>query len=287
MTIKKTADAVKEQLKAAGIESPLREARFLVESLCKLHRGDIFLHGDMILTDEEQKRIDDAVQKRLGGFPLQYLAGIWEFYSCPFFVGEGVLIPRPETELLVDKALSSLQPIAQPVVADLCSGSGCVAVAIARKRQDARLTAVEKSPEAFAYLERNVEYNKAGNVLPLLADALGPITKELTGTFDMIVCNPPYITTQEMKELSVEVGFEPAMALDGLADGLHFYRELTPLWKPCLKPGGAILYEIGFSQAKAVAEILEANGFEHVTVTTDLSGLDRVVAGWLPKEGLL
>ncbi len=279
MTIKKIAESVKKELAAAGIDTAQRESRFLVEGICRLSRGRMFLHSDMILTDSEREQVALAVKKRLEGWPLQYLIGEWDFYGYPIYVGEGVLIPRPETELLVRDALRALSALNKksPAVADLCSGSGCIAIAIAREYADARVTAVEKYDDAYGYLERNIERNEASNVLPVKDDVLGPLAGSLEGMFDVIVCNPPYIRTEDLATLQKEVQFEPVEALDGKEDGLYFYREITKLWKPCLAPGGTMLFEIGFDQGESVSQILRENGFSWVEVRRDYNELDRIV----------
>ncbi|MFA9380072.1 MAG: peptide chain release factor N(5)-glutamine methyltransferase, partial [Acetanaerobacterium sp.] len=191
----------------------------------------------------------------------------------------GVLIPRPETEVLVREALEAVSTIKNPAVADLCSGSGCIAIAIARERADARVTAVEKYDDAYAFLERNLERNEVKNVLPIKADALGEFSQSLEGAFDLIVCNPPYIKTSDMRTLQREVRFEPSEALDGRQDGLYFYREITRRWMPCLTAGGRLIYETGYDQGAAVSEILQTNGFEQVGITRDYNDIDRVVYG--------
>lgn len=279
MTIRKTTDSIKKDFAAAGIYNPQREARFLVEGICRLSRGGMFLHSDMLLTDEEQEKIAQAAARRLEGYPLQYLIGEWDFYGYPFFVGEGVLIPRPETELLVREALAVLRGLgkADPAVADLCSGSGCIAVAVAKEFPTCRVTAVENSPEAFAYLEKNIERNKVSNVFAQNEDVLGPLADEMQGAFDVIVCNPPYIVTQELQTLQPEVQFEPRQALDGGEDGLLFYREITRLWQHCLAPGGSLLYEIGYDQGQTVPQLLRESGFSRVEVRQDYNGIDRIV----------
>lgn len=279
MTIKKIAESVKKELAAAGIDTAQRESRFLVEGICRLSRGRMFLHSDMILTDAEREQVALAVKKRLEGWPLQYLIGEWDFYGYPIYVGEGVLIPRPETELLVRDALRALSALNKksPAVADLCSGSGCIAIAIAREYADARVTAVEKYDDAYGYLERNIERNEASNVLPVKDDVLGPLAGSLEGMFDVIVCNPPYIRTEDLATLQKEVQFEPVEALDGKEDGLYFYRKITKLWKPCLAPSGTMLFEIGFDQGESVSQILRENGFSWVEVRRDYNELDRIV----------
>ena len=278
MTIKKMTETVKNELLAAGVETPALEARFLVEALCGVSRKDMILSGEMMLTDDEVNSITDATSKRTIGFPLQYLLGKWEFFGYPFYVGEGVLIPRPDTEILVQAVLDMMKEQPKPAVADLCSGSGCIAVSIAKQRADSRVMAVELSQEAYPYLERNIELNNTVNVVPVQGDVLGALSEKFTGAFDIIVSNPPYIKTGDMRKLQREVRYEPDIALDGRKDGLHFYRGITAKWKSCLKDGGILLFETGADQAAEVAAILEENGLAQVAVTKDLNGIDRVVS---------
>lgn len=285
MTIKTMIQQAADELLAAGVEAAAAEARFLVESLCALDRKQMLMHSNMLLTDDEVASVERAVRKRGTGYPLQYLIGRWEFYGLPFVVGEGVLIPRADTETLVDEALDVMQDITKPAVADLCSGSGCIAVAVAKRRPDCRVMAVEASEEAYHYLEKNIILNEAQNVAPVKADVLGGISLNLAGAFDVIVSNPPYIKTDDMEKLQREVLFEPSVALDGRGDGLHFYREITRRWKQCLKPGGALLYEVGYDQADEVSAILLQNGFDNIRNRNDLNGIARVVSGI--RTGLL
>lgn len=279
MTIRKMIEAVSNELLAQGVEAAATEARFLVESLCKLDRKQLLMHSDMILTDTEVARIEEAVQRRLAGWPLQYILGRWEFYGYPFIVGEGVLIPRADTEALVEAALNAMKELPKPAVADLCSGSGCIAVAVAKQRADSRVMAVEFSEEAYPYLEQNIALNEAANVAPVKGNVVGEVSLGFADTFDIIVSNPPYIKTSDMRTLQREVRFEPSVALDGRKDGLYFYREITRRWKPCLKAGGRLLYEVGFDQAEAVCAILQENGIESIETKNDLNGIARVVSG--------
>ncbi len=279
MTIRKMIEAVSDELLTQGVEAAPTEARFLVESLCKLNRKQLLMHRDMILTDTEVARIEEAVQRRLAGWPLQYLLGRWEFYGYPFIVGEGVLIPRADTETLVEAALTVMKELPKPAVADLCSGSGCIAVALAGQRADSRVMALEFSEEAYPYLEQNIALNEATNVAPVKGNVVGEVSLGFADTFDVIVSNPPYIKTSDMRTLQREVRFEPSIALDGRKDGLYFYREITRRWKPCLRAGGSLLYEVGFDQAEAVCAILQENGFEGIETKNDLNGIARVVSG--------
>ena len=216
----------------------------------------------------------DALSKRVEGEPLQYLVGKWDFYRYEFFVGEGVLIPRSDTEILVETALEDIKENMR--VADLCSGSGCIAITVS-KETDAQVYALEKSEKAYDYLLKNISLNNASTI-PVLCDVLE--YNELKD-LDVIISNPPYIKTDVVKTLSKEVKKEPEMALDGREDGLFFYREITKRWKDKLKKGGKIFFEIGYDQAQDVTEILRQNGFCDICVIKDYSKNDRVVKATL------
>lgn len=209
------------------------------------------------------------------GYPLQYLIGEWEFFGLPFKVGEGVLIPRPDTEILVETALQLIKDRQAPVVADLCSGSGCVAVAIAHERPDAAVYALELSPQAFPYLTENIARNNV-SVQALRCDVLIPPPLP---ALDLVVSNPPYIPRCEMQTLQNQVTFEPEMALSGGEDGFDFYRRLPAVYHPLLSPRGAIAFETGYNQARQVAHLLSENGYHDVKIQKDLAGIERVVSG--------
>ena len=226
--------------------------------------------------------IDADTAARLSGRPLQYILGEWEFYSLPFYVGEGVLVPRPETELLVDFALDFLRGRAEngspPVVYDLCAGSGCIAAAVGKNFPDARVFALELSDEAFAYLRKNIALNGTENVMAIKADVLtGPTNLDLPAP-DLILSNPPYIPAGDMGTLMDEVTHEPDMALIGGADGLDFYRALTRLWLPllCENPHGAAALEAGLGQHEAVGALISQAGFSAGFIR-DLNGIERVI----------
>ncbi len=266
-----------------GIRNTLRrefdtadlEARELLCSVCGVSGADILLGREIELDEARRERLAELVSRRLRHEPLQYLLGEWDFYGRTFAVGEGVLIPRADTETLAEVCLNFLRKIERPSVLDLCAGSGCLSVTIAAERPDAGVWAVEKSEEAWRYFCRN---NAAyGNrVHGLLADALGEIPA-LPPRFDLILSNPPYLTAEEMASLQPEVAREPAMALDGGEDGLAFYRALTARYAPRLAPGGMLAYEIGLGQEAQVSEILHKSGLDFICQTPDLHGIIRVV----------
>jgi len=265
---KKITDISKTLASEAGVFDPAFEAREIVRE----YAGDSAVFGGM-LDEKQEKLIDAAVSRRLTGEPLQYIFGKWEFYGLPFFVGEGVLIPRPETELLVDIAVKRLGK--GSAVLDLCSGTGCIPISIALKT-GAKCTAVELYDAAFGYLERNIALNGA-DVTAVKADALDGM---LFGDaqFDAIFSNPPYLTGAEMDSLMREVAHEPKTALYGGEDGLDFYRALIPAWVGRLRTNGFMAVETGETQGNAVSEIMRAAGLRP-EVIKDCAGLDRVVIG--------
>lgn len=255
--------------------NPGFEAKCLLEHVTGCTPAQLPLKGGQAASGEQVRQYMDAVAQRLGGRPLQYILGNWEFYGLVFEVGEGVLIPRPETELLVDAALRLGSASQKLRALDLCSGSGCVAVAIAKNRPDWQVEAVELSPQAFGYLERNIQRNRV-QVQARMGDALLPPPE---GCYDLITANPPYIPLGEEQELQKEVLQEPHMALFAGQDGLDFYRKLPELYLPFLNSGGWLLLEIGWNQGEAVQGFLLKAGYTGVEILKDLSGCDRVVLG--------
>ncbi len=233
----------------------------------------------LLLSDKRlpKTQIDGIVAKRLEGNPIQYIIGKWWFYKSEFFVGEGVLIPRQDTETLVETAIELLKTKPSPKALDLCAGSGCIGISIAGELKNASVICLEKYDGAYFYLQKNIEHNKADNVKAVKYD----VFDSPFGQFDLIVSNPPYIRKSDMDSLSKEVKREPDTALDGGEDGLDFYRVIANRWKSSLCSGGVLAFEVGFDQAEAVAQILEYEGFADISVRKDLSGIQRVVFGTL------
>jgi release factor glutamine methyltransferase len=232
------------------------------------------------VSDEKAAEIRALAQRRSEGYPLQYLLGQWEFWGCNFKVGEGVLIPRPDTETLVEQVLNIChrEHLTAPKIADLCSGSGCIAVALKKELPQADVYAVELSDKALAYLRQNTELNGCGDIHIIKGDVLDHGTARAVMGLDILVSNPPYLTSQDMSELMTEVRHEPATALFGGEDGLGFYRAMTELWKTSIKDGGYIAYEYGMGQHEAVKAILEKNGFADVELCKDGGGIIRTAA---------
>ncbi len=253
---------------------PSFEAFELLAGCAGLSRTQV-LTDSAVLDEEQVQAIDAALLRRLNGEPLQYILGEWTFFGRPFYVGKGVLIPRADTEVLVETALLMCGVQKQLRIADLCSGSGCIAVTLAREIPGAQVDAFEKSEAAYSYLERNIRRHGA-HVRPFLFD----VCASSAGLYDLIVSNPPYLSAADMENLQREVSFEPQTALAGGADGLDFYRIITERWKANLRPGGILLYEVGAGQAEAVSAILSQNGFVEICTYKDLCGIIRVVGGY-------
>ena len=262
------------RLTEAGCEDAAFDARCLLEDFGGLPRGRAA--DDTPLTDEQASVLDTALAQRAEGRPLQYILGEWEFLALTLKVGEGVLIPRPDTELLCEVAAERLRGKAAPRVLDLCAGSGCVGLGIASLCPSAVVTEVELSADALPYLRENVMRYPDYAVTVRQADVLADFAA-FDGPYDAIVSNPPYIPTADLPALQREVQHEPKMALDGTADGLAFYRTIAEHWCEKLAPNGFVAVEVGIGQAQDVAALFAAQGLENTGIFTDLGGVARVV----------
>lgn len=270
-TAKEILKKTEQTLAAAGIEDPEFEAGVLLEDIGGKSPAEIQLSPNAEIPPEKAAAVEAAAQRRSGGYPLQYIIGSWDFYGRRFACGEGVLIPRAETELLCECVIKYFAKRPAPRIVDLCSGTGCIAITLAKEISGAQVTAVELYDGAFGYLQRN---NAAfgGCVSAVQGDALEPF-----GEFDCVVSNPPYVAAAEMPTLQREVLAEPETSLLGGADGLDFYRAIAKNWYGHIASGGFIAFEIGETQGRAVEAILKENGYYGVSVWEDYSGLDRIV----------
>ncbi len=262
------------RLRQAGCEDATFDARCLLEDLGGLPRGH--RAGDTPLTDQQAAVLDNALDQRVAGRPLQYILGEWEFLTLRLKVGEGVLIPRPDTELLCETAAWRLAGSASPKVLDLCAGTGCVGLGVASLVPGARVTEVELSEEALPYLRENTARYPQYAVTIRQGDILTDYAA-FDGPYDAILSNPPYIPTGDLAGLQREVQYEPDMALDGAEDGLAFYRTIAEHWCEKLTPNGFCAVEVGVGQAADVAALFVAKGLENTEVLTDLGGVQRVV----------
>lgn len=269
-TAKEILKKTEQTLAAAGIEDPEFEAGVLLEDIGGKSPAEIQLSPNAEIPPEKAAAVEAAAQRRSGGYPLQYIIGSWDFYGRRFACGEGVLIPRAETELLCECVIKYFAKRPAPRIVDLCSGTGCIAITLAKEISGAQVTAVELYDGAFGYLQRN---NAAfgGCVSAVQGDALEPF-----GEFDCVVSNPPYVAAAEMPTLQKEVLAEPETSLLGGADGLDFYRAIAKNWYGHIASGGFIAFEIGETQGRAVEAILKENGYYGVSVWEDYSGLDRI-----------
>lgn len=266
--------AATTRLTEAGCEDAAFDARCLLEDLGGLPRGRAA--DDTPLTAAQVAALDTALTQRADGRPLQYILGQWDFLTLTLGVGEGVLIPRPDTELLCEVAAEGLRSKSVPRVLDLCAGSGCVGLGVASLHPAAQVTAVELSDAALPYLRENVSRYPAYAVTLRQADVLTDFAA-FDGPYDAILSNPPYIPTADLPALQREVQHEPKMALDGDADGLKFYRTIAEHWCEKLASDGFCAVEVGIGQAEDVAALFAAAGLENTEVFTDLAGVPRVV----------
>lgn len=270
-------EAVREieaRLTAAGCP----DADFDARELFRLVTGADLRLADQPLTAAQADRLETLTVRRADREPLQYLCGSWPFLDFELAVGPGVLCPRADTEVVAEAAAGLLAGVQKPKVLDLCAGTGCLGLGVKRFCPDAVVTSLEKSPEAFRYLEQNAKnalHRPAAT--PVLGDLFTYWETLPEGELDLIVSNPPYLTAAEMQQLQPEVAREPAMALEAGADGLVFYRAIAEHYQKALRPGGALALEIGWQQREAVTALLAENGWVEIACTKDYGGNDRCV----------
>lgn len=276
---------LKSMLRLMNIEEYSFEAKLIFEKAFESELPRILMNRDSAVPENILKDIQDMAEKRRNGLPVQYIVGEWEFYGYPFKVGKGVLIPRQDTETLVDYVLEICRRnnIKSPKIIDLCSGTGCIAITLKKEIPDSEVYALELSENALEYLEYNKKLNNA-DIKIIKADVLEDNSRKNLPVFDIIVSNPPYLTKQDMQELQKEVQAEPESALYAGEDGLCFYKKITPLWKKSLKKGGIIVYEIGINQHDSVSDILKSDNFEKVEFIKDTAGIIRVVSAVKEEE---
>jgi len=269
----------KKELQDAGIEDSVFESKQIIKHITGFSNAQILSNYTKKLTEFQQNNLTAIIKQRKVRYPLQYILGKWSFYGREFTVGPGVLIPRADTETLIDKAIELLNEKENPTVLDLCAGSGAIGITIGLLRSDSQVILLEKYNEAARYAYKNIIDNGAENVLLYEGDVLDGDQNDKK--YDLIVSNPPYINSEDMKNLQPEVQFEPATALSGGEDGLCFYRAIVENYKNSLNSGGRMVFEVGIGQADDVAAILESAGFSDVGKLKDLGEIDRVVFGTL------
>lgn len=268
-------------LRQSGIEAYNLEARILVARAANKSISQLLRDINLYTTKEIENTVIDYTARRLRGEPVAYITGSWEFYGLPMNVTPDVLIPRMDTEVLVDTAKELLIGKKMDArIMDLCCGSGCISCALGHELPAARILAIDISASALEVCRSNVALNRLNSkIMCMQADACSSPPMGI-GQFDMIVSNPPYIASSEILTLDTSVrDYEPIWALDGGEDGLKFYKAIIKYWKSLLRPGGYLLFEVGEDQAQAVKEMLLAAGFSSAGMRKDTQGIDRVVFG--------
>ena len=288
-TVKAALDWTTAYLAEKSDEHPRRSAEWLLSAATGLSRIELYAFHDRPLTTDERTLLREGVKRRAAGEPLQYVTGEVAFRHIVLKVRPGVLIPRPETEILVDAVLPAIDAaIAErgaAMVADICTGSGCIALSIASERPESTVVATDLSELALTIAAENVErLSLAGRVSVVQGDLFAALEPGLRGNLDVIVSNPPYVPSADVPDLPAEVaGFEPHLALDGGADGLDVYRRLLAESREWLRPGGVLGVELDERMVQtAAAEAVE--WYEEVRVVRDLTGRDRIVTARAPRR---
>lgn len=275
------AEAVKEGarvLERAGSLDPRRDAALLLRHLLGLDAAQFFLRSDHQIAPEQLRAYMSLIERRASGEPVQYITGHQEFYGLDFIVGRDVLIPRPETELIVEKTIELARGLPNPIIVDVGTGSGCIAVALAKNLPGARLIATDISEAALELARLNAERHRA-RIEFFCGDLLEPLRHlRIEGSVDFIVSNPPYVPSSEPSLLQPEVlNYEPALALFGGPDGLEFHRRLLGESGRYLKPGRYMIIEIGYGQVEAIRTLINPLDWELIEVRNDLQGIPRAL----------
>ncbi len=272
---------LRKRLRLEGVEAAQLEAREIVAYAAGKTREQFFRDLNLYASDAVEERINELVARRLEGEPVAYLIGEWEFYGLPLDISREVLIPRSDTEVLAERAIELASAAGEGArVLDLCAGSGCIGLAVAKHAPNCRVVLADWSDEAIRICKQNVRRNELNSrVTCVKVNALEKPPAALWD-FDVIVSNPPYIPTGDLSGLDHSVkDYEPWMALDGGPDGLDFYRFITAQWKTALRLGGSLLYEVGIGQADAVEHLMAESGYESIRSIQDTAGIWRVVEG--------
>ncbi len=275
MTFREAMCFGEEKLNTAGIVDAKSDAWLLLTYVCKIDRTFYYVHMDEAMNPEIFAEYEAILNKRAEHVPLQYITGEQEFMGIPFHVNESVLIPRQDTETLVEEALKIVRPGMK--VLDMCTGSGCILISILKNVVDVQGFGYDISKQAINVAKENAKLNNVNAVFER-----SDLFEEVMEQFDVIVSNPPYIPTDVIGGLMPEVAvYEPLQALDGKEDGLHFYRRIVKDALEFLKPDGKLLFEIGHDQGESVPALMREAGYKDVGVIKDLAGNDRVVIGGL------
>ena len=283
MTIDKTYKAITEKLTEAGVDSPAFDAISLMEAVLGTKRKDLILSPEKEISQEDADKLLSFTQRRAKGEPLQYIMGYWEFFGRKYYVGEGVLIPRDDTEVVLRSTFEHLDAVSKvraPQIADLCSGSGIIAISLKCRYPESQVTAIEISDLALPYLIKNSDKHNADMTI-VSGDIFTCEDIFSDEELDLIISNPPYVTQKDMENLQREVQFEPALALAGGEDGCDFYRGIIPLYAKKLRKGGMLAFEYDEGQTDTIRALMEAEGFTDIKVFKDIGGVHRAINGTL------
>ena len=273
---------IRQELHRAGIDAATLEARELVAFAAGKTRQELLRDGRLYVPQEVERQAKALMQRHLAGEPLAYLIGEWSFCGLDLDVNESVLIPRTDTEVLAQQAIGYIKPLPEPRVLDLCAGSGCVGLTVAKFCPNSHVVLGELMEGALRVCRQNIRRcGVTSQCMPWQVDALaGPPPR--FGEFDCIVSNPPYIPDGDIAGLDVSVrDFEPLTALRGGVDGLDFYRVISDKWRTALRSGGRLYFEVGIGQADDVLRIMRGQGFGDIEIVPDTAGIPRVVYGTL------
>ena len=273
--------ALRNRLRDAGIEAAALEARLIAASAAGKSTEKLLRDMRYYATDEVERRAEEMVQRRLAGEPVAYITGVWEFRGLPMEVSRDVLIPRIDTEVLAELAIKYLRGTGRldARVLDLCSGTGCIGCAIAAELPRVRVVLADVSAAAMDISRRNVERNGLGGRISFLPADVMKLPPLMTGSFDLVVSNPPYIPTVEIMTLDPSVrDYEPVWALDGGEDGLDFYRAILKNWALVIRQGGELMFEVGEDQAERVKDLMRMAGLREARSFPDTQNIQRVVA---------
>ena len=291
MSLKKAYIEGKEILAGAGIDEADLDAWYLLEYVTGITKARYYMDPDQKMSEDADRKYKECLEKRKNHIPLQHITGTQEFMGLEFLVNENVLIPRQDTEVLVEEALHMIskdQSVGDSSfqLLDMCTGSGCILLSVMHYAEQRGIsikgTGVDFSEEALVVAKKNEEHLRNGqnDGKGKISWILSDLFENVSGIYDMILSNPPYIRTSEIEKLQDEVKLhDPRMALDGMEDGLYFYRKIVSEGKAFLKEDGWMLFEIGYDQGEAVKALMRENGFFDVQIVKDLTGLDRVVLG--------
>ncbi|MBQ0097523.1 MAG: peptide chain release factor N(5)-glutamine methyltransferase [Oscillospiraceae bacterium] len=276
MTVKEALKNAQKTMQENGVENPDFDTLQFAKEIFSLDNTTLRLLTNEKATDSQIEKLKEFTSRRISGEPIQYILGYWEFMGRKFFVGEGVLIPRDDTEVVVEACIDVLKSTKSAKVIDLCSGSGIIAITLKSLFPSFSVSAVEKSEIAFSYLNKNCEENDV-NINAVLGDITTCFSCFDDECFDLLVSNPPYVKTTNIDTLQKEIAFEPKIALDGGDDGLFFYRSIIENWKNKIKHGGYIAFEFDDDQSDTVKNLLLQNGFDDIKVFRDIQDLRRAI----------